>query len=69
MYNLISLLPPSIVSKATDILESILPEHEPYSHLKEPRLERTGFSDKGIFSNSIMGKKTPSQFLQLLKSC
>ena len=69
MCNLISLLPSSIVSKATDILESILPEHEPYSHLKELILEHTADSDKSIFSNSIMGKRTQSQFLQSLKSC
>ena len=69
--TLVPALPPSIVEEVADILESV-PEHEPYTHLKEVILKHTGRSDeetlRGLFRNVTMGDRTSSQLLRHMKT-
>ena len=64
-------LPPSIEVEVADILESV-PEHKPYTHLKEAILKRTGCSDeeslRGLFRNVTIGDRIPSQLLRHMKT-
>ena len=48
---LVPALRPSIVDEVANILESV-PEHEPYAHLKEAILKRTGRSDEDLLNKT-----------------
>ena len=69
--TLVPALPPSIVEEVADILDSV-PEHEPYTHLKEAILKRTGCSDekalRRLFRNVTIRDRTPSQLLRPMKT-
>ncbi|CAE1307629.1 unnamed protein product [Acanthosepion pharaonis] len=64
-------LPSDMMDEISDVL-SDLREHEPYDHLKEAILKRTGRSEEDmiqeILRNVTRGDKTPSQLLRYMRN-
>ncbi|CAE1164368.1 unnamed protein product [Acanthosepion pharaonis] len=69
--NVMQKLPSDMMDEISDVL-SDLREHEPYDHLKEAILKRTGRSEEDmiqeILRNVTRGDKTPSQLLRYMRN-
>ncbi|CAE1271019.1 unnamed protein product [Acanthosepion pharaonis] len=69
--NVMQKLPSDMMDEIFDVL-SDLREHEPYDHLKEAILKRTGRSEEDmieeILRNVTRGDKTPSQLLRYMRN-
>lgn len=69
--HIASVLPPPIVEVVSDLLETV-PEHDPYTVLKETILKRTGRSEEALirelFSNITRDDRTPTQLLRFMRS-